>query len=177
MLDAAIEILAEKGSKGLTHRAIDRHLGIPLGSAGAYYRTRKALIAATAERVLALDQQTVDGVQAQMPDPNDLPEFLAGIVMSARIPEHRSRHLARYALLGLAANNHELQATVVRSRAAYIKIGEALLRSAGYAEPEIGGATLGMFMNGLIADLVNFEQPLLTPDQILDRIKRFLRSS
>ena len=65
ILDAAIEILAEKGSKGLTHRAIDRHLGIPLGSTGAYHRTRKALIAATAERVVELDQQAVDAVQAQ----------------------------------------------------------------------------------------------------------------
>ena len=35
----------------------------------------------------------------------------------------------------------------------------------------------GMFMNGLISDLVNFDQPLLTADQILDRIRRFLRSS
>ena len=112
-----------------------------------------------------------------MPDPKDLPEFLTGIVMSARAPEHRSRHLARYAVFGLAANNHELQQTMVQSRAAYIKIGEDLLRAAGYAEPDISAATLGMFMNGLISDLVHFDQPLLTPDQILDRIKRFLRST
>jgi DNA-binding transcriptional regulator YbjK len=177
ILDAAIEILADKGSKGLTHRAIDRHLGIPLGSTGAYHRTREALITATAKRVLELDQQAVEAVQSQMPDPKNLPEFLAGIVMSARAPKHRSRHLARYVVLGLAAKDRRLQGTMVQSRAAYTEIGEDLLRSAGFVEPEVAGATLGMFMNGLISDLVNYDHPLLTPDQVLDRIKRFLSSA
>src|SRR5690349_2893472 len=41
--DAAIQLVAEQGMRGLTHRAVDRRAGLPEGSTSAYFRTRKAL--------------------------------------------------------------------------------------------------------------------------------------
>ena len=40
ILDAAVEVLAEQGLKGLTHRAVDRRAGLSEGSSSAYFRSR-----------------------------------------------------------------------------------------------------------------------------------------
>ena len=40
LLDAAVAVTAESGLRGLTHRAVDRHAGLPEGSCSAYLRTR-----------------------------------------------------------------------------------------------------------------------------------------
>lgn len=46
---AAVEVLGEKGGAGLTHRAVDRHAGLPEGSTSNHFRTRGALIGAVCQ--------------------------------------------------------------------------------------------------------------------------------
>ncbi|HEX4108266.1 MAG TPA: TetR family transcriptional regulator, partial [Solirubrobacteraceae bacterium] len=53
---AAVEVLARHGSRGLTHRAVDRELGLAPGSTSAYFRTRAALLGAAAEQLAELDR-------------------------------------------------------------------------------------------------------------------------
>ena len=53
--DAAIETLARAGSRGLTHRAVDRTAGLPLGSTSYYLRTRADLLRAAVDRLAELD--------------------------------------------------------------------------------------------------------------------------
>jgi DNA-binding transcriptional regulator YbjK len=48
--DVAIEVLADAGGRGLTHRAVDTAAGVPLGTAKNYFPTRDALLNAVAER-------------------------------------------------------------------------------------------------------------------------------
>src|SRR6266702_3933391 len=57
--DAAIATLARDGMRGLTHRAVDRAAGLPEGSVSYYFRTRQALLQATAERLAELDAAEV----------------------------------------------------------------------------------------------------------------------
>ncbi|HEX3297664.1 MAG TPA: hypothetical protein VHR85_12680 [Nocardioides sp.] len=51
MLGAALHVIAERGLRGLTHRAVDRAAGLPEGSCSAYLRTREALVLAVTEYV------------------------------------------------------------------------------------------------------------------------------
>lgn len=44
-------MLAAEGARGLTHRAIDRCAGVPLGTASNYFRSRGVLIAGLVERI------------------------------------------------------------------------------------------------------------------------------
>ena len=57
--DAAIHLVATQGLRGLTHRAVDAVAGLPPGSTSYYLRTRKALLTACVDRMLALDAGTV----------------------------------------------------------------------------------------------------------------------
>ncbi|MBP6995978.1 MAG: TetR family transcriptional regulator [Phycicoccus sp.] len=79
LLDAAVQVLAQTGLRGLTHRAVDAQAGVPQGSTSTYYRTRLALLSALTSHV------------AQ--------ELLAGIeVLGARVaalPEMADDELAR----------------------------------------------------------------------------------
>ena len=43
LLAAALQVVADDGLRGLTHRAVDRRAGLPEGTCSAYFRTREAL--------------------------------------------------------------------------------------------------------------------------------------
>lgn len=55
MCDAAIQLLASEGAKGLSHPKVDRYADVPNGSTSFYFRTRSALLQATAQRLAELD--------------------------------------------------------------------------------------------------------------------------
>ena len=57
ILDAAIDILADDGIGGVTHRQIDERTGLPGGTTSNYFRSRLALVEATAGRVAELHWQ------------------------------------------------------------------------------------------------------------------------
>lgn len=54
---AAIRVLAEGGSRGLTHRAVDAAAQVPAGTTSNHFRSRAALVTAVAE---ALEQHDRD---------------------------------------------------------------------------------------------------------------------
>ena len=60
VVDAAIRILGTHGARALTHRAVDRELGLPEGSTSNYFRTRHALLEAVFEQICALDAHFVE---------------------------------------------------------------------------------------------------------------------
>lgn len=55
LCDAAIQVLAEHGSRGLSHPRVDRQAGVPNGTTSYYYRTRAALLRGVAQRVAEID--------------------------------------------------------------------------------------------------------------------------
>ena len=49
------QVLAEHGSRGLTHGQVDRYAGVPEGTTSYYYRTRAALLRGVGKRVGEID--------------------------------------------------------------------------------------------------------------------------
>ena len=64
ILDTAIDILCDDGVGGLTHRQVDSRVGLPAGTTSNYFRTRQALLEATAARTVDLHWQRVEGLQS-----------------------------------------------------------------------------------------------------------------
>jgi AcrR family transcriptional regulator len=62
IVDAAIRVLAREGSRGLTHRAVDREGGVPTGTTSNYFRSRDELVEGLLRRV----------VERLTPTPDDL---------------------------------------------------------------------------------------------------------
>ena len=51
LADAGLAVLAKEGARGLTHRAVDRSAGTPLGTTSNYFSTRDELVAGLVERI------------------------------------------------------------------------------------------------------------------------------
>lgn len=62
LCDAAIQVLAEQGSRGLTHQQVDRCAGMPDGTTSYYYRTREALLRGVGGRVADIDTENLRSI-------------------------------------------------------------------------------------------------------------------
>lgn len=51
LTDAGLDLLADEGARGLTHRGVDKAAGVPAGTASNYFGTRDALVAGLVERI------------------------------------------------------------------------------------------------------------------------------
>lgn len=118
LCDTAIQVLAEQGTKGLSHPKVDRLAGLPAGSTSFYFRTRAALLLATAQRMCELDLADLSAVLNPCGDgptrgkSSDVSPLAALIVLSAREPR-LSRTKARVELI-LQANRDPSLAEVFR---------------------------------------------------------------
>ena len=101
--DAVIATLAQGGGRGLTHRAVDKEAGLPVGSTSYYLRTRADLLRAAVDRLAELDEAALapaaDGTLA-----GDLAR-----VTHALLTTDRERLLARYELALESVRRPELR--------------------------------------------------------------------
>src|ERR1700761_7493801 len=78
LCDAAIQLLADDGAKGLSHLKVDRKAAVPDGTTSFYFRTRDALLRAVAERLAALDLESLQAVADSADNPS--PSLLSQVV-------------------------------------------------------------------------------------------------
>ncbi|QES04900.1 TetR family transcriptional regulator [Streptomyces venezuelae] len=57
--DAALDLLVERGMRGLTHRAVDERAGLPQGSTSNHARTRQALLETAVRRQVQLEARVL----------------------------------------------------------------------------------------------------------------------
>ena len=84
LLDAALAVVADKGMKGLTHRAVDAAAQLAEGTTSNYYRNRATLVAAVLERMLQLDAALLEDQGPAGPPRNieELADQLASLVLT-----------------------------------------------------------------------------------------------
>jgi len=99
LLDAALAVVADRGMKGLTHRAVDAEAEVAQGTTSNYYRSRAALVAAVLERLLELDAALLadQGPAGPPQDVEELANQLASLVL-ALAGRHAGLTRARLAL-------------------------------------------------------------------------------
>lgn len=159
LTDAAIDVLAEEGMRGLTHRAVDRRTALPEGTTSAYFRTRKALIEAVVRRIADLDRADLragslpDDARGPVPDLTDVDALAAAIaqVLDRWLSEGRNRTLARYACL-LEATHHPEIRTILAYGDASRAQSAAMLAAAGAPDPQRAGDHLVACIDGLVFD-------------------------
>ncbi|MEV0681205.1 TetR/AcrR family transcriptional regulator [Actinosynnema sp. NPDC050436] len=149
--DTAIDLVATRGMRGLTHRAVDAGAGLPQGSTSAYFRTRKALIEAVVSRLAALDLE--EAAAAELPGtPN--PDLLApamAAVLDHWMTTARNRTLARYACMVEATHHPELRSILNHGTEARARARDLLAR-AGVTNPDRRGRALVAHLDGLLFD-------------------------
>ncbi|AFR46680.1 transcriptional regulator, TetR family [Gordonia sp. KTR9] len=83
LADAGLEVLADSGARGLTHRAVDRAAGVPVGTTTNYFRSRSALLTGLVERIyerLAPSDDFIAERAGRTPTRDLFAEYLRNIV-------------------------------------------------------------------------------------------------
>lgn len=95
LLNAAVEVLAREGARGLTFRAIDAEAGVPAGTASNYFPNRDALLDEVGRHVharLAPDPETVAETLRRPRDRAAVARFMHDIL--ARVAADPAGYLA-----------------------------------------------------------------------------------
>ncbi|AFC50405.1 MULTISPECIES: TetR/AcrR family transcriptional regulator [Mycobacterium] len=111
LCDAAIRVLAEHGSRGLTHGQVDRCAGVPEGTTSYYYRTRTALLRGVGKRVAEIDVANLQSVIDEPVDPVSPFAHLARLTMMQADGTGLMLNRARHELLLGAARDPDLAET------------------------------------------------------------------
>jgi DNA-binding transcriptional regulator YbjK len=153
-LDAAIRLLGTAGSRGLTHRGVDREAGLPIGSTSNNFRSRAALIAGILGRMEELDYQ--DWAQRNereaVQTAAQLVDALTELVVLAGSRD-RVRTQARYALFveaAVAGDASPVSASIRRSRGNLLRWAADILGGLGVPSADQGAELMVDYLDGLI---------------------------
>ena len=132
LADAAITILARDGSRGLTHRAVDREAGVPEGTTKNYYPTRHTILEAAAHRMAEQHRAAVDQLRDTTPagvTPHQLPALYPALIR--RATSDPTQTLAMFELYLEAVRQPAIRAALADMATANAGAGVDLHHSAG----------------------------------------------
>ncbi|GAA1898440.1 TetR/AcrR family transcriptional regulator [Asanoa iriomotensis] len=181
LLDAAIEVLARDGSRGLTFRAVDVVAVVPIGTASNYFASRDDLIAQVAQRTRERLAPDADEVEQTMRAPRD--RELVGLLMQqilARMRADRSSYLAMLELRLEATRRPELQAALVEVFSTNLQESISFHLAAGLPGDEVTVVLLYLAMSGLLVDDLTVPEvlaPYPYPALIDDLVRRATATS
>ncbi|MFD8555813.1 TetR/AcrR family transcriptional regulator [Streptosporangium canum] len=194
--EAAVTLLAARGMRGLTHRAVDEEAGLPPGSASNLARTRLALLELALERLTELEiavfeplagaggrvatgaglaEQVVPGVGlTEQVALGALAEMTARMLW-AQLTVDRRRTVARYELALEATRRPELRKIYDEAGARFRALAVELLAAAGSADPVRHGRQLVAFGEGVMFDAIAGAGTEPTPDDLRRGVEELLR--
>ncbi|MER6006026.1 TetR/AcrR family transcriptional regulator [Nonomuraea angiospora] len=168
--DAAIEVLAGEGGRGLTHRAVDRAAELPEGTAKNYFPTRDSLLQAAAER--CVERYWSELQQAEIDTPDQLLALLR-LMIERAMTVNRSRVLAYIELHAEAARNPQVQETLARLSRADLDLHLAAQQAAGLPVTRESAAMVTLAVNSALTYLLT-QPPDVLASYGLDDLDQFL---
>jgi DNA-binding transcriptional regulator YbjK len=149
--DAAIELIAQRGLRGLTHRAVDEAAGLPQGSTSNRARTRAALLELVLDRLTAREWQVLRPQDAPAPGCGykALAESLAA-VLHRSLTGGRSLLLTRIELAMEANRRPELRARYNTLGRGFREPLAAALAAEHAADPERQARSLVAWCEGVL---------------------------
>lgn len=156
LCDTAIQILAVEGGRGLTHRAIDREAGVPLGTTKNYFRTREAILEAAAHRMTALHKAAVDRLRETTPadiSPTDVSELYPALLRRA-VADDPTQMLAMMELYLEAVRRPGVREALSGMVVANAEAGAALHQAAGLPSTVRDAGLLDAYFLGVAISLL-----------------------
>lgn len=154
--DTALALLAERGMRGLTHRAVDERAGLPQGSTSNLARTRQALLELAVRRLAEREARVL--ALHEMPDPRTggLDSLVEGLALATHraLTRNRALTLARYELALEATRRPELRSYFDAAGARFRDQLGTLVTAMGSTTPERHVLSLVAWADGLMYSCV-----------------------
>lgn len=175
LCDAAIQLLADDGAKGLSHLKVDRKAGVPDGTTSFYFRTRSALLRAVAERLAELDLASLQAIADSASDggSNPSPSRLSQVIFQAGSEPQLSWTRARYELTMQAGRDPAMAAVLQRAADEFTELHREILVQLMPHGAELESAVLEdlanvtlTFINGLLLRFVHGDRIIDSAEQL-----------
>jgi DNA-binding transcriptional regulator YbjK len=172
LCDVAIEILALEGGRGLSHRKVEQRAGLPDGTTSSYFRTRSALLRATAERVAELDAADFVAVTGQAAGSGATLAMLADMVMQSATGPALDRSRARYELALHSQRDDVLRGAFTDAIAGFVALSEQAVTSEqpeGAMAPELieeQARVVTTFINGVMVRQILGDNPVGSAEEL-----------
>ncbi|MEV0450501.1 TetR/AcrR family transcriptional regulator [Streptomyces sp. NPDC050600] len=149
--DAALDLLVERGMRGLTHRAVDERAGLPQGSTSNHARTRQALLETAVRRQVQREAAvlTPDELPSADAGPEALVDALA-LALHRYLTDHRALLVSRYELALEATRRPELRTFFDTAGWVFHAPVTAMMAEAGSPAPERHALSLIAWCEGLM---------------------------
>ncbi|MGH3676142.1 MAG: TetR/AcrR family transcriptional regulator [Mycobacterium sp.] len=170
ILDAAIDILCDDGVGGLTHRQVDSRASLPAGTTSNYFRTRQALLEATAARTVDLHWQRVEMLQSAVgPISRD---GLKSLMVRMLEPDEQFRRwtLARFELFVEGTRRPELRPFIKELQAAAVKSARVIFEAAGLSPTSDQMEQMSRLLNGFVFSNLTIPGSIEDPASLIDRL-------
>ncbi|WP_274564519.1 TetR/AcrR family transcriptional regulator [Streptomyces spiramyceticus] len=153
LVDAAIEVLAKEGARGLTFRAVDIEAAVPTGTASNYFANRDDLLTQAGARVyerLQPDEATIARQRASAPDRETYALLMREVV--GRVSAFRTGYLALLELRLEATRRPELRAVLTERVRADVDANVAYHEASGLPGDATAVRLLYLAFNWLIVE-------------------------
>ncbi|MER6999612.1 TetR family transcriptional regulator [Streptomyces sp. NPDC000410] len=167
LVDAAIEVLAHEGARGLTFRAVDSKAGVPAGTASNYFASRDDLFTQTGARIyvrMTPKPEEVDDAMRPAPTRELYVELMRWLVR--RMTVERTGYLALLELRLEATRRPALQAELNRAIRADLETNRRFHLDSGLPGDADAFLVIYLAMTGLL--LEHFTLPQVLADRDLD---------
>ncbi|MCX5414121.1 TetR/AcrR family transcriptional regulator [Streptomyces sp. NBC_00059] len=175
--DTALALLAERGMRGLTHRAVDERAGLPQGSTSNHARTRQALLEVTVRRLAELEARVLAPGELRTGGGPD--EAAGGLAHALHRYLTGSTELlvCRYELALEATRRPELRAFYDDAGRRFREPLVALMTSAGSTEPERHALSLVAWAEGMMfaCAVGSYHRAVPTEDELRSGCAELLR--
>ncbi|MEO6083236.1 MAG: TetR/AcrR family transcriptional regulator [Umezawaea sp.] len=156
LCDTAISVLATEGGRGLTHRAVDRQAGVPLGTTKNYFPTREALLQAAANRMTDLHVTAVRRLRDTTPadvTATDVAELYPALLRRA-VADDPTHLLAMVELYLEAVRRPGIREALSRMAIANADASAELHRTAGLPSTTRDAGVLDAYFLGVAISLL-----------------------
>jgi DNA-binding transcriptional regulator YbjK len=173
LLRAAVEVAAERGVAGTTHRAVTERAGLPLATASYFFSSIDELVAEALRTFVADEAARLEALADQLGGDGHSPEDMAAALSEAAMPEGPLPWaLAQFESYLQAARDPALGQPVADALAVYERVAEVALLAAG-ASPEAAAAAAPAF--NALADGFSLHRLARPQADDVDALRRALR--
>lgn len=166
LIDAAIEVLAREGARGLTFRAVDAEAAVPTGTASNYFANRDDLFTQIGGRVyerLLPDEVTMAAVDEGARDHRRYTEVMREVV--GRVSGFSSGYLALLELRLESTRRPELREVLTKRIREDIDINIANHEASGFPGDTTSVLLMYLSLNWLILERLTLPD-LLSPTEV-----------
>lgn len=153
LLDAVIQIVAQFGVDGVTHRRVADVAGLPLASTTYWFASKEEMLTAALEAAAERDLAWLKAVADELEGTDDVPGAIVALLydpIEEQLRNSRSSLLGAYALLLEAARRPALREIASRWTNGYITTTAHLLELGGSQDPIDDARVVVAAIDGLI---------------------------